>query len=354
MARLRIGIYALAKNEADNVARWDASSRDADWRVVTDTGSTDGTLGLLHDAGASVRDARIVPWRWDDAHNAAMQGLPDDLDVAIRLDLDEALAPGWREVVERHWTEGTTRLRCRYEWAPGQVIRCDRIHARSGFRWRVATHEWLHAWDGSPQIERDIEDVLFVQRRREGKKWSHDLSLLRIAVAEDPRDARAAWYFARELGFAQSPPEEQAAAWDRYLSLPGGTAHERAFAMRALAGLRPAEGRRWLMLAAMESPAEPEAYLHLAADSQAKRDPAGALYWAGLAVQAPPEAENHGSEHHAYGPLPAEIGAQAALLLGRRAEALHFVRQGLAKRPDHPELLDLLADLSADPPGPRT
>lgn len=350
---LCIGVYALARNEADNVVRWANSSRDADFRVVTDTGSQDDTAALLHVAGVMVRHAGIIPWRWDDAHNAAMQGIPDIVDVAIRLDLDETLVEGWREILEKHWTEGTTRLRCRYEWDPGQVIWCDRIHARRGFRWRGATHEWLHAWDGSPQIEKDLDRLLIVQRRRPGKKHAHDLSLLEAAVSEDPHDTRARWYLAREYGFAGKTVEEQAAAWDKYLSMPGGNPHERAFALRALAMLRPSDARRYLTLASLESPAEPEAYLRLAYDCQEKQDPAGALFWARFACQSPPQLENHGSEHAAYGAMPCEVAVQAAIALGRLGEALEYCRQGLARRPDHPELLELLADLSTPTTGPR-
>ena len=350
---LRIGIYALAKNEIQNVPRWEDSCREADVRVVTDTGSTDGTQLELEHRGVEVRRATISPWRWDDAHNAAMQGLPANLDLAIRLDLDEALAPGWREALEEIWTPGTTRARCRYEWAPGQVIWCDRIHGRQGFRWRVATHEWLHAWDGSPQLEKDLDRLLFIQRRAEGKKHGHDLSLLETAVAEAPGDARARWYLAREYGFAGKPLEEQAACWDSYLALPGGNPHERAFALRQLASLRPSDARRYLVLAALESPAEPEAYLRLAYDAQEKADPAGALYWARFACQAPPQAENHASEHAAYGAMPMEVAVQAAILLGRLEEARQFCRLGLSRRPDHPQLLEILADLETPTTGPR-
>lgn len=350
--RLRIGIYALAANEAANVARWEESCRDADERVVTDTGSHDETAALLAARGVEVRHARIYPWRWDEAHNTAMHGASADLDVVIRLDLDEALAPGWREVIERNWTPGTTRLRCRYEWDIDQIIWGDRIHARKGFRWRGATHEWLHAWDGSPQIEKDLEECLIVQRRKPGKKHSSDLPLLRAAVAEEPHDARAQWYLARELSFIADP--EEAAAHDRYLAMPGGTAHERAFSLRRLADLRPSDARKYLTLAALEAPAEPEAYLRLAVDCQALGHYTGAVYWSLFAVQAPPQAENHASDHIAYGTLPAEIGAQSAILVGRRAEALYFIREGLKRRPDHPELLDLLADLTASTNGPRS
>jgi hypothetical protein len=49
-----IGIYALAKNEAKHAAAWAAATADADVRVVTDTGSTDGTVELLEADGVTV------------------------------------------------------------------------------------------------------------------------------------------------------------------------------------------------------------------------------------------------------------------------------------------------------------
>jgi len=350
---MRIGIYAIAKNEAANVARWAASCAEADVRVVTDTGSTDGTPERLMEAGVDVRHGAPVPWRWDDAHTLSLMHLPADVDVAIRLDLDEALAPGWREVVEREWAAGCTRLRCRYEWQPGEVIWCERIHARSGFRWRTATHEWLCAWDGSPQLERSAPEVLFVQRRQDGKVHRSDLELLEAAAREDPRDARTLWYLARELGFAGKPAEEQAAAWDRYLATPGGTAHEHAFAWRALADLRPAQARRYLLMATCDAPEEPEAYLRLAADCQAKGDPAGALYWSRFACQCPPGNENHASEHVAYTAAPCEVAVQAAIQLGRITEAVHWGRLGMERAPEHAVLAEIVADLTSPTAGPR-
>jgi hypothetical protein len=106
-----VGIYALAKNEAGNVAAWEASCRDADVRVVTDTGSTDDTVQLLEAEDVTVARGNVVPWRWDDAHNLSMQHLPSHVDVAIRLDLDEVLEPGWRDALEAAWKPETTKLR---------------------------------------------------------------------------------------------------------------------------------------------------------------------------------------------------------------------------------------------------
>jgi hypothetical protein len=117
----RIAVYTMAKNEAEHVGRFAATVRGADRVVVTDTGSTDGTPDLLRDAGIEVYTARIVPWRFDVASNVALAHVPDDVDVCVKLDLDEVLwttdGSPWREEIERLWQPGVHRLRYWYTWS---------------------------------------------------------------------------------------------------------------------------------------------------------------------------------------------------------------------------------------------
>jgi len=140
---MKIGVYALCRNEEKHVFDWAESCDDADLAVVTDTGSTDTTVQRLKAAGATVATGYVCPWRWDDAHNLSLNHLPPDVDVAIRLDLDERLQPGWREAIERAWVDGTNNLRYRYVWSwkdhpggqTGLTFHADRVHGRHGFRW---------------------------------------------------------------------------------------------------------------------------------------------------------------------------------------------------------------------------
>ena len=55
----------------------------------------------------------IRPWRFDDARNAAMALIPDDVDVCCTMDMDMFLEPGWRPKLEAAWTPETTALFCR-------------------------------------------------------------------------------------------------------------------------------------------------------------------------------------------------------------------------------------------------
>ena len=143
VSSLRIVVYAIARDEALHVERFCESAKAADEIVVLDTGSADRTVELLTQHGATVHHARIQPWRFDDARNAALALLPADADVCVSLDLDEVLTPGWREEIERLWTPGTTRMRYKYDWSNGVVFFAEKIHARHGYRWRHPCHEYI-------------------------------------------------------------------------------------------------------------------------------------------------------------------------------------------------------------------
>jgi hypothetical protein len=334
---LKIGVYALARNEEKHAFDWSHSCDEADVRVVTDTGSTDSTVDRLRQSGVTVATGNVVPWRWDDAHNLSLYHLPSDLDVCIRLDLDERLSPGWRDVIEREWTDGTNQLFYKYVWSWASdgtedlVFIADRIHSRRGFRWSAPTHEGLICWHGEKRSKM-ITDLQIFHFRDKGKKHTTDLELLRIAVREAPHDARAQWYLAREMDYAGMPEARE--AFERYLQMDGGIATERAFACRILWKLTgdPA----YLVQATAEAPDEPEAWERLAFLAYRQREWAKVVACAERAVAC----ENIGT--HCSDPLARtramDLLAVALWELGRRPEALTFARQALARWPEDARL----------------
>lgn len=353
---MRVGIYALARDSEEWVARWEESSREADVRVVTDTGSSDATVERLAERGVEVVRSRIMPWRWDVAHTQSLCNLPADVDLCIRLDMDEALVPGWRGVLESAAAgspQFPTKIRHWYEWAPGIRFQLDRVHARSGYRYTGATHEGLVCWSGDESIT-SINDLLIVQavRQREATRRDDDLALLETAVKESPGDARMRWYYARELDYA-GRAAEAVEEYKRYLSLPGGWARERAFACRQLSLLEADQARVWLLRAFTESPEEPEAACRLAWDCMSKGDHAGAFYWSCFAIQARPESQSHASEASAYGPTPWKWASESAAAIGRYADAGKIARDGLRRFPGDVPLASLAAAYSFDTDGPE-
>lgn len=266
---MKICVYAIAKNESQFVQRFVESAIGADLILICDTGSTDGTAlkATLH--GATVRSICISPWRFDHARNAALALIPADIDVCVSLDLDEVLEPGWREEIERVWTDGTTRLRYMFDWGLGIKFQYEKVHARHGYHWHHPCHEY-------PRPDKRIEeqyaytDKLLVSHHPDpSKSRGQYLELLSISVKEDPHCPRNAFYYARELSFHKR--------WDdsieeckRYLSLPGADwVNERCYAMRVMGECYLNKGdatlaEHWLLRASAEAPNTREPWVELA------------------------------------------------------------------------------------------
>jgi tetratricopeptide (TPR) repeat protein len=139
------------------------------------------------------------------------------------------------------------------------------------------------------------------------------------------------WYLAREMDYADDPAcvEE----FQKYLAMPGGAANERAYARRVLAR-RDERGRARHMLGSMlESPLEPEAYVHVAELAWAKGDPVGTLYWARQALNCSDENRSHASDPAAYGEFPADVAYSAAYKLGLMEEALIHAKEAARRNP---------------------
>jgi glycosyltransferase involved in cell wall biosynthesis len=211
---VKIAVYTICKNEELFIDRWIASCANADEIIVVDTGSTDKTLNKLQKyTNIRVHNISINPWRFEDARNASLAAVSNDIDVCICLDMDEVLVKGWREIVEKSFTEQTTRLRYNYIWSwegpvpgvtPGVTYHADKIHARHGFRWVNPVHEVL-VYDPrlGPETPTFIPDTLIKHYPDNTKSRADYLPLMALAVTERPRDDRMVHYYGRELFFSR-------------------------------------------------------------------------------------------------------------------------------------------------------
>jgi tetratricopeptide (TPR) repeat protein len=265
---MKIVVYAISKNESLHVKRFCDAAKDADLIFVADTGSTDDTVQLLEDNGATVAHISIKPWRFDDARNAALALLPDDFDVCVSVDLDEVLQPGWRAEIERVWTADTTRLRYGFDWGAGIVFKYEKIHGRRGYRWHHPCHEYPVP-DRIDEVWADTNKLLVVHKPDPTKSRGQYLDLLKISIEEDPACPRNGFYYARELSFNG----QWQAAIDqaqRYLALPRATwVNERCYAMRVIGRSYQelseyASALNWLRHATSEAPDTREPWYDLA------------------------------------------------------------------------------------------
>ena len=331
---MRIAIYSPALNEEKHAQAWAESCADADYRIVADTGSTDGTKEILQAQGVSVHDVHIKPWRFDLAYNVTMALVPADADVCICLHMDERLEPGWRQKLEAAWTPGTTRLRYTYIWnwlpdgSPGKTWWGDRIHARAGYSWLGATHEGLCA--RLPEQQAMCAE-LRILHYPEAKHKTNDLELLREAVREQPGDARIKAYLGRELMY-RGQPEESVKVYKEFLTMPCWNV-ERGHAMINLSTVDPDNRVYWLKCAALEVPTHREPQVELARYYYQKSDWQSCYTHAQKALQITQHPMDYTCSEEAWSWLPHDLAGIAAWNLGLRQEARAHARDAVAKAP---------------------
>jgi tetratricopeptide (TPR) repeat protein len=222
--KLKIAVYAIAKNEAQFVERCLTAAADADYILIADTGSTDGTIEIARRMGARVESISISPWRFDDARNAALALIPADIDFCVSVDLDEVLQPGWRAAIEEAYAAKPETNQFMYHfissWTsdgrPGYSFYNERIHARHGFRWKCPIHEYLR---GPRYIRTRIDKTLVEHHPDKSKPRTSYLPMLKAAVREEPESERMAHLYGREL-LDYRKYDEAIREFDRYLGLP--------------------------------------------------------------------------------------------------------------------------------------
>lgn len=363
MSKLKICVYAIAKNEEMFVQRFVEAASDADLILVGDTGSTDSTLKLIQGGvfpGLKAREddplcqrclgvsIHVKPWRFDFARDAVLAMIPSDVDVCVSLDLDEVLQPGWREEIERVWIKGqTTRLRYMFDWGLGIAFKYEKIHARDGYRWHHPCHEYPMPY-GIEEVWADTDMLLVVHKPDPTKSRAQYLPLLRMSVEEDPHCPRNAFYYARELSFYDKN-EEAIREAQRYLALPRATwKNERAYAYRVIAKCQeklgqPGAAEMSFLQAITEAPNTREPKCELAALMYRQSRWSECFVWSMATLAITDREKVYTVDPDVWGARPHDYASISAWQLGMKDVALEQVRKALELSPDDPRLLDNLA-----------
>jgi glycosyltransferase involved in cell wall biosynthesis len=338
---MKIAVYTIALNEGQFVERWYQSAKEADYLLIADTGSTDGTRELALKLGITVVDISVKPWRFDDARNASLAALPTDTDICVQLDMDEILLPGWREEIEKAFAQGGTRIRYNYTWnwkdeeqtIPATTFGGDKIHARYGYRWKHPVHEVIIPYADTE--EKQVWTQLNLHHHPDNtKSRSQYLPLLKQSTLEDPWDDRNAYYYARELFFYRKY-EEAAKEFKRHLALPTAVwAPERAASMRYLAKIELDNREDWLMKAYMQAPGRREPLVELAQHFYQLESWASCLHFARKALEIEEKPLDFLCEDFAWGYLPWDLAAISSYWLEEKDQAVLYGTTALELNPN--------------------
>ena len=315
---MKIAVYTICKNEEKFVERWYESSKDANYHILTDTGSTDNTVELARSLGITVHQVALNPFRFDDARNASLLLVPDDVDYCIALDVDEILIPGWRDALNEAFIAGIDRPTYRriekFNEDGSVATEFDgfKVHRRFGIRWNYPIHEVPQWYKDTEEIKARIDGFEIHHHADHTKSRSQYLGLLEMAVRENP-DARNLYYLGRELTYCDRL-DEAAGFLKQYLK-KSVFPQERAAACRMLAKCEPREAEEWFIKSTEEYPSR-ESILALANHYYLQREWDATLLVARKALEYTEKPMAFLSENWAWGSMADDLVAVASWQLG--------------------------------------
>jgi glycosyltransferase involved in cell wall biosynthesis len=257
---MKIAVYTIALNEEEFVERWYESVKDADYILIADTGSTDRTVEIAKSLGINVYSISIKPFRFDDARNAALALIPDDIDMCVSLDMDEVISEGWREELEKMTGNQITYV-FNNDHAEYSFVN-NRIHSRHGYRWKFLMHEGIVQDRTLPDIQFcNMIEVTHMPNR--DKPRNQYLDLIKAALDENPTIARYYKYYTDAL-VSMERFEEAEEYYLKMLEIPGFSNSDSAHVYRILSKIVPEKFGEYMLRCLEEVPDRREPYYYIA------------------------------------------------------------------------------------------
>jgi tetratricopeptide (TPR) repeat protein len=194
----------IIKNEAHVIRRCLQSVLPfIDRWVIVDTGSTDGSQGLVGELMRSKPgELHERPWKsFGHNRNEALQLAAPGSDYLFFIDADETLMlpPGQERSPElQPLTADGYHLSCKYGGTT--YARCALVSARLPCRWEGVVHEFL-ACDAAFRLQTLAGPQILVShdgaRSRDPNTYLADAALLEEALVDNPTNARNTFYLAQ-------------------------------------------------------------------------------------------------------------------------------------------------------------
>jgi len=341
---MKIAIYTISKNEEKHVERWYNSTKEADYHLLADTGSTDKTVEIARSLGITVVSISVSPFRFDDARNASLALVPADADYCVALDVDEILTPGWRDALEKAFAEGIDRPSYRRieafneDGSVASEFDGFKVHRRQGIRWNYPIHEVPQWYENREEVKKRIDGFETHHLQDRTKSRGQYLPMLEMAVRENP-DSRNLYYLGREQSYHQQY-KESTESLKKYLEI-SIFPEEKSAACRILSKSDSRNAEEWLMRGTEEYPSR-ESILALANYYYVNKKWDECFLVSKKALEYNTKPMSFLAESWAWGPMADDLIAVSAWQLGDFQTAVIHGRKAVEISPNEERLVNNL------------
>ncbi len=195
---MKFSLYAICRNEEDNIPKFLKNAEKFDEVVVVDTGSTDNTVSLLEDAGIKVYKHPQTREEFDFsvARNQALSYVTNDW--CVSLDFNEDIDDFYPEGFEVIAGEFTSFKHQRFDDENNNVRQSDeihiRVHRKENYKWINAVHETPVFVPTTEFQKESVVDTTVKITKKINKSVDKELFYLSICEREHKKHPNN-WYY---------------------------------------------------------------------------------------------------------------------------------------------------------------
>jgi hypothetical protein len=229
----KTAVYTILKNESKYIEKWLYYADPFDYKVLLDTGSTDGSWEMLQEA--ATKDPKLIieqkiidPWHFANARRHNMTKIPKEVTWCLSPDLDEYYSINTHDQMERiiQAVPDITCIACDRLDIYGKVVRVgpssgllstNKIHLHHYYTWNQPIYEHI-SWTGQKGLEKELyDDEIFLIHDQDFKKKSREelyVRMLKEVYTSDPTNTWCLWFYVYYLWNSKNLKEYIPAACD--------------------------------------------------------------------------------------------------------------------------------------------
>ena len=208
----KTAVYTILKNESKYIEKWLYYADPFDYKVLLDTGSTDGSWELLQeykekDPKLIIEQKIIDPWHFANARKYNMTMIPKEVKWCLSPDLDEFYSINTHDQMERIISAvpdvtciASDRLDIYsrvVRVGPPNLLSTNKIHLHHEYTWAQPIYEHI-SWIGTKDKEWELyDDEIFLIHDQDFKKQSRTelyTKMLREEYANNPTNTWCLWF----------------------------------------------------------------------------------------------------------------------------------------------------------------